>query len=432
MRDKSGNMNPSQNWFCAQLGGREHYAVPRALQAAGALNLLLTDYWAGVGTRALAKIAPGKVFRSLAARQHPELPAGMVKSWNLKFFRWETELRQLSRRGGVVGRYRGFCKVGKQFSQAAVRHLRTHSDLPTNGVFFGYDTASLEAMEYLKARGWACIVDQTDPCRVEAEIVQAEQRDWPGWEEQALDIPDEFFERHVREWAVADRVVVNSEWSRQALVQQGVPPEKLVVIPLCYEVEADKLKTESLKSEAPERRSTETPLRVLFLGQVMLRKGIQYLVEAAKFLQNEPVRFDVVGPILISAGAVASASSNLVFHGRSTRDQTSRWYRNADVFVLPTLSDGFAITQIEAMAHGLPVIATPNCGQVVADGVDGFIVPARDPVALAGTIRRFLDEPECLKKQRCAALQKSGEFSLHRVRTALLELERQMRPARNH
>jgi len=55
----------------------------------------------------------------------------------------------------------------------------------------------------------------------------------------------------------------------------------------------------------------------------------------------------------------------------------SDWYRSADVFVLPTLSDGFAITQIEAMSHGLPVIATPNCASVVENGVDGLWCPQK-------------------------------------------------------
>ena len=59
------------------------------------------------------------------------------------------------------------------------------------------------------------------------------------------------------------------------------------------------------------------------------------------------------------------------------------------MFVLPTLSDGFAITQLEAMAHGLPVVATPNCGRVVTDGEDGLIVPPADADALASAIDRW-------------------------------------------
>jgi len=67
----------------------------------------------------------------------------------------------------------------------------------------------------------------------------------------------------------------------------------------------------------------------------------------------------------ITPQAVATAPANVEFRGRVTRDRATREYLVADAFVLPTLSDGFAITQLEAMAHGLPVIVTPNCGAVV-------------------------------------------------------------------
>ena len=221
-------------------------------------------------------------------------------------------------------------------------------------------------------------------------------------------------------------MMVNSEFSRQALIQQGVPSGKIVVVPLCYEATGEKLKAEMLKTEILKYSDTGTPFRVLFLGQVILRKGIQYLVEAARKLKGENIHFDVVGPIGISADAVKSAPPNIQFHGRATRDEISRWYRSAHVFVLPTLSDGFAITQIEAMAYGLPVIATPNCGSVVSDGVDGYLVPPRNPESLAHVIRRYLEKPECLVSQHLAALRKAKQFSLQRVGAALLALEKEM------
>lgn len=415
---------PTPQWICAQMGGREHYAVPRALHATGDLSLCMTDFYAGNATRAIGRGLAAKPLRALAARHHADLPNDMVKSWNLRSLGWEAILRSNSRKG-VRERYLGYCDVGMRFANAAVRHLRAQPELPKEGLFFGYDTASLEIMEFLKERGFRCVLDQIDPCRVEVELVKAEQKLWPGWEESDLDVPEEFYERHQQEWSVADRVMVNSEWSRQALVQQGVPAGKLVVVPLCYETDLkpDDAAEMSSGTARPIRDFKNDPLRVLFLGQVMLRKGIQYLVEAARLMSSEDVRFDVVGPIHVSAKAVADAPPNLVFHGRATRDRITDWYRKADVFVLPTLSDGFAITQIEAMAHGLPVIATPNCGAVVSDSVDGFVVPPRDSEALASAIRRYLENPEMLVDHGRAALNKSRQFSLSRVAAQLRKVE---------
>jgi glycosyltransferase involved in cell wall biosynthesis len=101
------------------------------------------------------------------------------------------------------------------------------------------------------------------------------------------------------------------------------------------------------------------------------------------------------------------------------------------VFVLPTLSDGFAITQLEAMAYGLPVVTTPCCGEVVTDGADGFVVPERDPAALAGAFQRYLRKPDLLRSQSVAALTKSKQFSLDRLAANLMKLEAELR-AKDH
>jgi glycosyltransferase involved in cell wall biosynthesis len=275
-----------------------------------------------------------------------------------------------------------------------------------------------------------------------------------------IQVPEAYFARREREWSLADRVVVNSEFSRQALLQQGVPPEKLVVIPLCYEAnnettglrdygttgpEDGKAGSRKQKVEIGNRKSGvsgqksvvsgqwssglrgASPLRVLFLGQVILRKGIQYLLAAARDLERENVRFDVVGSIGISRMAMATAPGNVTFHGRTGREQAAGWYRRSHLFVLPTLSDGFGITQLEAMAHGLPVIATPCCGKVVSDGVDGFIVPPRDAGALARTLQRYLAQPELLQAHRRAALEKSKQFTLERLAENLTRLEGELK-----
>jgi glycosyltransferase involved in cell wall biosynthesis len=314
-----------------------------------------------------------------------------------------------------AGQYRGFLEVGQRFSIQVREALKKHSELKSESILFGYDTGALEVMEWGRERGMKCVLDQMDPSRVEADLVREEEERWPGWAQLSRNIPEEFFNRREKEWALADRVVVNSEFCREALLKQGVAAEKLVVVPLCYEPVV-----------TGQRPVVRGPLRVLFLGQVVLRKGIQYLIEAARKLETESVCFDVVGPIGISQAAIASAPSNVHFCGRTSRNEAADWYQAADVFVLPTISDGFAITQLEAMAYGLPVIATPCCGAVVSHDVDGLIVPPRAPDALANAIQRYLDEPELLKGHGAAALVKSKQFSLERLVANLLKLEAEL------
>ena len=102
----------------------------------------------------------------------------------------------------------------------------------------------------------------------------------------------------------------------------------------------------------------------------------------------------------------------MTFHGAIARDKAPEFFGKADVFVLPTISDGFAITQIEAMAYGLPVITTSHCGEVVSNGVDGLICEALDISELVNAIKSFLEIPERLSLMREAAKLKALQFGL--------------------
>ena len=424
----------SPQWFCAQIGAREHYAVPRVLHQSGRLATLYTDFWAGPATRAAAARWNSGALRSLATRWHQELSDGGrksgVHSWNLRALWWEMILRRQKtgnpgRSAAGAGPYHAFIELGRRFATCVREDLKRQKNLPPGAIFYAYDTGALEAFAWCRERGLKCVLNQMDPNRVEVDLVRAEEKQWPGWAPQSIQVPDEYFVRREQEWALADRIVVNSEFSRQALLQQGVPPEKLVVIPLCFDP------PDMNRQPATGDRQPDHPLRVLFLGQVILRKGIQYLLAAAKQLEKENIHFDIVGPVGISADAVATAPKNVTFHGRTGRDQAANWYRQSQVFVLPTLSDGFAITQLEAMAHALPVVTTPCCGEVVSDGVDGFIIPPRAVEPLVRAFQSYLVEPDLLRRQSAAALLKTRQFTAGRLAENLRRLEADLLPTEN-
>jgi glycosyltransferase involved in cell wall biosynthesis len=378
-------MNPG--WVCAQIGAREHYAIPRALHRSGLLTRLYTDVWAGPLMRRMGR-GP---LRSLAARSHPELPDDRVVAFTAAALGHGIRDRAFGPRD-VAAAYARHLRIGEAFGRRVARRLiRTADPL----AFFAYTTGALEPLELLAERGAPTLVDQIDPARTEEEIVRRECEKWPGWAPLPGRIPEEYYARLAAEWSAATCVVVNSDWSRDALVAQGVPPDKVVVLPLAYDAPTD---------ASPERPAPDRELIVLWLGQVILRKGVQYLFEAARLVKSQRVRVVVAGPIGISEQAAASAPANVQLIGPVPRAEVGRLYRSADVFVLPTLSDGFAITQLEAMAHGLPVIATPNCGRVVTDGLDGRIVPAGDSEALASVLDELALDPARVRELgRCAA-----------------------------
>ena len=389
-------------WIVSQIGARQHYGVPRGFFYKNELRTLYTEVWCRWG-RSLLRRGP-KSMRALASRYHPDLPNSKVVSFNYQAIL--DELKNRTRQLSFEEQYLEFLRIGRRFASNVADHLRPQQFDPNLDVFFGFNTGCLETFDLMKEHGVITICDQIDPGEVEEQLVFEESLKWPGWQKQIGRAPQEYWQRMRQEWAASSMVMVNSEWSKQALIKQGVPAEKMFIVPVAYEAE---------KRHVVTRKNMAGPLVVLWIGTVILRKGIQYLIEAARLLQGNPrIRIVIAGPNMISDAIIAQAPKNMEFLGRLTRDMTEDWYRRADVFVLPTLSDGFAITQVEAMAQAMPVITTPCCGDVVTQGVDGLIVPVCDAPALARAIETLDQDRRLLREMSYRALDKSAHFYLPR------------------
>jgi glycosyltransferase involved in cell wall biosynthesis len=248
------------------------------------------------------------------------------------------------------------------------------------------------------------VIDQIDPAKTENEIVIEEMKRHKGWVIPGhVRIPNEYFERVSAEWSVAKRIIVNSAWSKSALIQQGVSADKIRVCPLAYKPSG---------TPARQQYRRQSRLRVLWLGTLCLRKGIVYAVEAARRLEGQPIDFTFAGPIDVRLPALPANSKYI---GKISRSGIGALYSSHDIFIIPTLSDGFAMTQLEAMAHGLPVIATPHCGEVVEHGINGLIVPARDSRSLAEAIMEMGSDTGKLEAMSIAALARADRFRPDRV-----------------
>src|SRR5262249_22291770 len=141
----------------------------------------------------------------------------------------------------------------------------------------------------------------------------------------------------------------------------------------------------------------------LFLGQVNLRKGIARLLEAARVLRDEPVEFWIVGPVQIANAETSADNGRVKWFGPVTRKETVEKYQAADVFILPTLSDGFAITQLEAQAYGLPVISSKSCGDIVENGRNGLTLAEPSAACIAAAIRECVADPNRLQRLAAAS-----------------------------
>ena len=234
-------------WIVGQEGSRQSYAVPLAFDQLGKLRLFYADIWCRHG-RSLLKKGP-KGFRALAGRFNNQIPADRVVSfdWSAILFRTLQHFRHGRRSPAELGD--AFCRFGRWFALRMRNHLETIELDPQQDAFFGFDTNSLEAMELLKQRGIFTILDQVDPGQLHDDLVIEETERWPGWQKLPGRMPQSYWDRRQAEWRTADLVLVNSEWSEQAIIRQGVPKEKIIVVPLAIDLAHDKLPHRLIRRE---------------------------------------------------------------------------------------------------------------------------------------------------------------------------------------
>jgi glycosyltransferase involved in cell wall biosynthesis len=134
----------------------------------------------------------------------------------------------------------------------------------------------------------------------------------------------------------------------------------------------------------------------------------------------------VVGNVKLSDYGRRKAREVVELVGAIPRSEMAAQYHWADLFVLPSVSDTFGLVILEAMAHGLPVIATKNTGapDILRDGVDGFIVPVMAPEAIADCLVRFASDQKLLQEMSRNSFDRSRSFGIdaysHKL-AALLE-----------
>jgi len=353
-------------WICCQLGAREHYAVPRALKLAGLLDELITDLW----------------MRRLIGRFHPGLAGARVVAPNIPALTFELKASLARENGWTLISRRNQWFQKQAVAQLANNHNGKHT-------IFAYSYAAKEIFEFARERGWRTVLGQIDPGPAEERIVARLQQN-TDWEPA----PKVYWDNWRDECSLADQIVVNSNWSRDALIAEGIAAEKIRVIPVAYEAAND---TSSFQRHYPRAFSAERPLRVLFLGQVNLRKGVAQLLEAVKLLSGEHVEFWFVGPVQISVPQELKLHPQVRWFGAAPRVSVESYYRDADVFIFPTLSDGFGLTQLEAQAWKLPVIASRYCGEVVRDGFNGAVLKDLTGRTITDALLELLRSPEKLR-----------------------------------
>ena len=368
-----------------QIGARRHFAVARGLHDNNALLSLHVDAaansfpWNYLGS--VPKLRNLGFVRSVTARRVSGVPTSLISghfSFVVRNMMGRAAAKNLSASERWVRQNRLFCNA------------MTRTSWRNADAVYAYNGAALEIFQRAKADGKRCILDQTAaPWRWNTALLTSERDKWPNWEPTPgdLDTSGAMIAREEQEWELADRIICGSQFVVDRISEINGPTEKCRVVP--YPMGNSTRAASSHASTA--RKQTSKPYQVLFVGTLQLRKGVPYLVDALQYLPNDQYQFRLVGPNLLTADATQRIrDAGIEVIGSVPRDAVDDEYTRADVFVLPTLSEGSANVCHEAIAAGLPVITTPAAG--IAAHPQVTIVPAQDAAALASAIKKIAQQ----------------------------------------
>jgi glycosyltransferase involved in cell wall biosynthesis len=373
------------------------------LAKAGLLHTFYTDTYVG-NKRWLGKmldLVPANVkpdiFDRLSGRSSLRIPAERVVSFDLLGLSYFLNRRRPLAPAAFANLA---ARTNRQFGYRVIQ-----AGLDGTKIVWGYNGAALEIFQHARERGIACVLEQSiAPRTVELKLLKEESDRWPGWQRRSYsEGPDPLAKREAAEWALADRIICGSGFVADALAQEGVRTDRIIVVP--YGVDLTHFKADTPMSGEN--------LHVLFLGEVGLRKGVPDLLNALRELNRpEQIRAKVVGPIVLERSHLNEYGRWCEFTGAVTTRQALELYRWADVLVLPSICEGSATVTYEALACGVPVITTHNTGSLVRDGIDGFVIAIRDANALAAAIARLADDPHLRKQMSKSACERVEEISL--------------------
>lgn len=260
-------------------------------------------------------------------------------------------------------------------------------------------------------------------------VVRAEGAGGVGdvaWQRQA-----NFGRRIARRVRHADAFVALNDEVAEELRAAGYPQERIVLIPNGVPVPPprDMAERQAYRRHLRDRFSielaAETPIAV-FAGRLSPEKELPTLVEAWGRLTGTHRRATLLllgdGPMREQLSrAISDAGLDGRIHMLGNVDDVEPIQRAADVFVLPSSQEGMSIALLEAMALGLPVVASdiPGNRRVLQAGAEGVLVPPRDAAGLVSAIRSVLEAPDCAQRMATAARARvEGEFSLARMAEA--------------
>ncbi len=337
---------------------------------------------------------PASVQRPVANRRLDGVPSGKLRTKPLIEGRALLRLRSGHDEQAVM------FERNAAFQRQIPRHELAMSD-----VIIGFDTSSWILADRAAALGRCFLLDRSigHPQSFE-RLFPILRKQFPEWVEEFPPRLPQLVLAEEAEHRQAHRIVVPSSFARGTLIENGIPAEKIAIIPFGVDL--------NLFSPV-QRPGLSRPLRFVFLGTLGARKGVPLLLQAWRSLDTHGAELWLAGSVNERHVRLIPALPGLRRIGKVPHRELPGLLRQCDVLVLPSYFEGLAQVQLEALATGLPIIATEATGapDLITHGVEGYIIPTGDADALRDALQRFITSPADLTHMSPAARHCAERYS---------------------
>lgn len=399
-------------------GTQHSWQTALALQQLGQLEWYATSifYQPDRWPYRLERYAPAPLAARIHAEfgrfSHPGLDPALVRTGGLAewFERMATRAgwRQLAQRIDTFG--------NRRFANLIAADIA--SDRPF--ALWGYNGSSREAFELAKHHGRFCVLDRTigDHRTFNALMDEIADRygDWFLPTERR--IPERVIAADHREYELADQIVVGSPYAARTLIEAGEDPAiaaKVEVLRYCYD--------EQLFGTLPPPQpvGVDRPLRFLFMGLAIPRKGIHHVLEAIAQLPASAAELTIVGDLKIPPKAFAPYADRVTYRRTVPRAEVPAIMASHDVLLLPSYFEGAGIVLYEALAAGCALIQSDRCADAVT-AETGLLLPELSTAALLEAMTTAIEDRGRLNAWRAAAQPAARSYSFARYRDNIAKL----------
>ena len=403
-------VHPTGNTFVRQL--------LQALEERGMLGAFQTTL--GFPAPTWTRFMPDPIRAECARRTYPLSPAKLRTRPGREFLRLATQKLGWSYLSRHEKGWASIDQVCQDLDRTvAGRIQRGDSRQKVSGIY-GYEDSCLETFRAAKSRGLKCFYDLPIAYwETVRKLLEEEARRLPEWEPTLVSTRDSRakLERKTGELALADLVICPSHF-----VLQSLPPDvRRDKQCLVAEFGSPPTNFEAAHGPSPGSRDSNK-LRVLFAGSMTQRKGLADVFAAMRLLKRHDVELIVMGSPIAPMEFYRSQYRDFTYMTTRPHREVLKLMQSCDVLALPSLAEGRALVQQEALAQGLPLIITENTGgaDLIVPGETGFLVPIRSPDKIAEKISWLADHRDSLPDMRLAAMKKASEYPWQRYTDRIL------------